>query len=141
MLKRILFLIPPVFATDSVTSNSTQGLGCGGGFGPLAEFLCKESLTGPEVGNRLNTVISGLIGFLTTIAGLWLIFQLIVAGYQWINAGGDKNNIEAAQKKIYHSLIGLIVVVLAWVIIGIIGTLLGLDDILNPGKVLQDLLL
>lgn len=139
MLKRILFLIPPVFA-DNTTSNSTQGLGCGGGFGPLAEFLCKEGLEGLEVGNRLNTVISGLIGFLTTIAGLWLIFQLIVAGYQWINAGGDKNNIEAAQKKIYHSIIGLIVVVLAWVIIAIIGTLLGLD-ILNPGKILQNLLL
>lgn len=125
-------MIALVFAQNST---SDQGLGCGGGFGPIAEFLCKGA-TASQVGERLNTVLSGVIGFLTAIAGLWLIFQLIVAGYGWINAGGDKTRLEAARLKIYHSIIGLIVVVVAWVIIGLIGRLLGLD-ILDPGKIIQ----
>lgn len=129
----------PVIAADP-TSTSTQGLGCGGKMGPIAEFLCK--LTGDketqkgEVGNKLNTVIGSIIGFLTIVSALWFFFQFIFAGFSWISAGGDKTALENAQKKLRNSIIGLTIVVGAWVIVGVIGELLGLD-ILNPGAVLK----
>ncbi|MBI4991034.1 hypothetical protein HZB96_02975 [Candidatus Gottesmanbacteria bacterium] len=127
-------LIPPVF---SAPPGSDQGLGCGGGFGAIAEILCQKS-DKATVGITLNKVVSIIIGFLTIVAALWFLFQFIIAGFQWIAAGGDKNNTAAARDKITNSLIGLMVIVIAWAVVGIVGKLLGLD-ILNPGAVLQTL--
>lgn len=116
-----------------------QSIGCGGGFGPLANSLCNIGKGDTaKVGTKLNTALSSIIGFLTIVAALWFVIQFIMAGYNWINAGGDKNNAALAWTKITHAVIGLIIVVLAWVIVGVLGTLLGLD-ILNPGKGLSSL--
>lgn len=122
------------------------GLGCSGdnSFGPIAQFLCglnpsDKAGNAKQVGDKLNAVISSLIGFLTIVAGLWFLFQFIIAGYQWINSQGDKNNTQAAQDKITNSLIGLIIIVIAWVIIGTIGKILGLD-LLNPGAAMNALI-
>lgn len=127
---------PSVFAAND--------LGCGGGFGPIAEFLCTlnpgdKTGNATKVGDKLNAVISSILGFLTILAGIYFLFQFIIAGYQWISSGGDKNNTQAAQDKITNSLIGLIIVVMAWVIIGVIGKIMGLD-ILNPGAAMIKLI-
>lgn len=139
---------PAAAATPTpVTNNSSAGLGCGGGLGPIADFFCgiKQGNTDAEkkaenekVGNKLNTVISGIIGFMTIIAALWFLFQILIGGYGWISSGGDKQAIEQARDRIIYSVIGLITVVSAWVIVGIIGTIIGLD-VLNPGKVILNL--
>ncbi|OGG06976.1 hypothetical protein A3D05_02410 [Candidatus Gottesmanbacteria bacterium RIFCSPHIGHO2_02_FULL_40_24] len=125
-------LIRPVFA---------QGLGCGGGLGPIAAALCNINPGDTsKVGTRLNIAISGIIGFLTIIAALWFVIQFIIAGFNWINAGGDKSAAQAAQQKITNAIVGLLIVVLAWVIAGLLGVLLGID-ILNPGAMLQKLII
>lgn len=123
--------------TFAVSPGSDQGLGCGGGFGAIADILCQNS-SKANVGITLNKVISTLIGFMTIVAAIWFIFQFLTAAYQWIGSGGDKNEVGAARDKITWSLIGLMAIVIAWSIVGIIGKLLGLD-ILNPGAVLQTL--
>lgn len=119
-----------VYAADS-----SKGLGCGGSLGPFGELLCDKN-DKELVGNTLNKGLGNIIGFMTIIAALWFMFQFIIGGYQWIASGGDKNNLEQARDKIINSIIGLIIVVVAWIIVGLIGKLLGLD-ILNPGSVLQ----
>ena len=117
------------------------GLGCGEGFGPLAKFVCGLS-GGPGdtdvVGNKLNDVISVIIGFLTIIAGIWFLIQFILGGFEWINAGGDKARVESAQKKLTNAIIGIFLVVAAYVIVGLVGTILGLK-ILDPGGLLKDI--
>lgn len=130
----------------SVLAQGNTGLGCGDdSFGIIAKALC--SLQGGQgnananaviVGGQFNRIISAVVGLMTVIAAIWFIFQFITAGYQWISSGGDKNNLNMARDKITNSLIGLIIVVAAWIVIGLIGTILGLD-ILNPGKILQNL--
>lgn len=130
-----LSLVPPVFAATS----SSQGLGCGGGLGPLGDILC--NITSGDtaiVGNQFNKVFSVLIGFMTTIAALWFGIQIIITGYQWIGAGGDKGKLEETQNKLINLIIGLLIVVTAWAVIGLIGRVVGLD-ILNPGAIIQTL--
>ena len=124
----------PVFAQNQLGCDSN---GKGNGFGIIADFLCQNH-SNEDVGTTLNKVISGVIGFMTMIAALWFIFQFITAGFQWIAAGGDKNETTAARDKITNSLIGLVVIVIAWAVVGVIGTMLGLS-ILNPGSVLLNL--
>lgn len=115
-----------------------QKIGCGEGLGPFAKIFCDQTPTTEVVGEKLNNVLSGVIGFLTVIAALWFAIQLIIAGFSWINAGGDKNNAAAAWQKITNAVIGLLIVVLAWVIIAVLGQMLGLS-ILNPGSLIKDL--
>ncbi|MCJ7740707.1 pilin [Candidatus Microgenomates bacterium] len=131
-------LINTVYAAGSLPPSS-KGLGCGDGFGEIAKAMCNLGIgDSAKVGNQLNKALSGIIGFLTIVAGLWFIFQIIIAGYGWMNAGGDKNHLEEARNKIVNALIGLIIVVSAWVITGLIGKIIGLN-ILNPGAVLQNI--
>ena len=114
-------------------------LGCGGGLGPFADFFCnKSNQTAEAAGTRLNSALGALIGFLTILGGLWFFIQFIIAGYNWISAGGDKGKVEQAQQKITNSLVGLLIVIGAYVIVGLVGSILGLK-ILNPGEILQDL--
>lgn len=142
LLLQILTAASPAFAATGST-----GLGCGGGFGPIAEFLCTLTKTAPgtdpktdpqvaKVANKFNTVISGIISLLTVLAGLWFLFRFIVGGINWIGSGGDKSKIEQAQDTINNALIGLFIVVGAWIIVGIVGSLLGFE-ILNPGNILR----
>ena len=136
VLINILFA-PGVYAATSAPSDT--GLGCGGGMGGIADFLCTiTSGDSSKVGDQLNKTLSGIIGFLTIIAGLWFFIQFILAGYAFLSAAGDKNKVTEATQRITNSLIGLVIVVAAWVIVGILGKMVGLD-ILNPGGILSNL--
>ncbi len=133
----ISFITFITFFSYSTTVALAQGIGCGEGFGPIAKILCGNK-DNSVVGEQLNKIISTIIGVLTSVAAIWFIFQFIIAGYQWIQSGGEKSNLDQARDKITNSLIGLIIVVVAWIVMGVIGKILGLD-ILNPGKLLQNL--
>ena len=140
--KTTLITILSVLSSPTNVFAATSGkIGCGGNLGPIAEFVCTKLIDNPtadriEVGKKLNEILSFIIGFMTVVAALWFIFQFITAGYQWISSSGDKGKLETAQKKLQYSIIGLVIVVSAWVVIGLIGRIIGLD-ILNPGKILQ----
>ena len=132
-IKRIF--IGTMLALISVRTVLAEGIGCGGGLGVIGEFFCARRTT-VEVGNKLNTALSGIVGFLTIIAALWFLIQFIIAGFNWINAGVDKGRAQEAREKITNAVVGLLVVVSAWVIVAIIGSLVGLE-ILNPGSILD----
>jgi hypothetical protein len=82
------------------------------------------------------TFISGLIAIMTVIAIIWFIFIFITGAIGIISSGGDKQALEAAKKKITSAIIGLVVVLLAIVIINIVGSLLGISNILNISQLL-----
>lgn len=105
------------------------------GFGPLG-------LEGKDAGDApgiFNQVISTTIAIMTAIAFVWFIFQVLSNAYNLINAGGNKEAYETARTKLIHSTGGLIMVVAAVFIIDLIGTLLGIPDILNPGAIIERL--
>ena len=51
-----------------------------------------------------------------SFAGLLFFIFLIVAGYQWMTAGGKEETLEAARGRIKNAVIGLIIVVFAFII-------------------------
>lgn len=81
--------------------------------------------------DQFNQLISTSIGVLTAIAFIWFFFQLIFGAYSIMNAGSDKQKITDAQKKIYNSIIGIIVVISAIFIAELVGYIFGID-ILDP---------
>lgn len=75
--------------------------------------------------------LSSTIGLMTIIAIIWFIFVFVTGAIGWIAAGGDKGALETAQKKITTGLIGLVVTVAAIFTIEVIGSLIGIPDILK----------
>jgi len=61
------------------------------------------------------------------IGGIALLFMLIWGAINWITANGDPKNIETAQKKIYGSIIGFVLLALASVIVTFIGYIFNID--------------
>lgn len=84
-----------------------------------------------------NDVISTIIGFLTVVAGIWFIFLIITAGYQWLSSGGDKAGVTAAREKLTYAITGLVIVVAAFAIVSLIGNLMGIK-FLQPGETLKN---
>ena len=70
---------------------------------------------------------------LIVIAVIYSVFNFILAGYAYISAGGDPKRIQDATAKIWQTILGLIVVAGAFVIAGVIGSIL----FNNPRALLQ----
>lgn len=92
----------------------------------------KLSLTLPGYGNitppgglpgsstPLSTIVNVFFGVLTVAAVILALFFLVSGGIDWITSGGDKQKIASARQKITFSIIGLVLVFLAFFIINII---------------------
>lgn len=93
-----------------------------------------NSVLGNPINNPLTNygnVNTGLPAFITNVitiifaaAGLFAFFNLMIAGFSYISAAGDSKKIEAATYSINMSLTGLVVMVAAAAVTGIISYLL-----------------
>ncbi len=107
-----------------------------GSVGPQDNSLEPLSfLTGNGI-QQIAMVISLIVSFLTVVAGLFFMFQLIIGGLAWISSTGDKNKLQEAQNRITNAFLGLIVVAAAYGLTALAGSILGLD-ILLKGNVLD----
>ena len=111
----------------------------------IAERMLLPEIGGEGLGGFSNitdpgitaaTIISNVIGFLTIVAGLWFLIQFMLAAVSWISAGGDKGKVTQAKDKLTQAVIGLAIVVAAYAIAGLVGSVLGLD-FLNIGGALK----
>jgi hypothetical protein len=77
-----------------------------------------------DVGVGLPAFISNVITIVFAAAGLYAFFNLMLAGFSYVTAAGDEKKIMAATQSINMSLIGLVVMVAAAAITGIVSYLL-----------------
>ncbi len=66
-----------------------------------------------------------------TLGGLALLVMLILGGFGWVTAGGDKGKIESARERITQSIIGLLVLLGTVAISAFIGSAFGIN-LLRP---------
>lgn len=64
----------------------------------------------------VGRLVANLYTTLTIIAGIYAFINFALAGFQYISSGGDKVGLEQARNKITQSLLGLTIVVSAYVI-------------------------
>jgi hypothetical protein len=78
--------------------------------------------------------LTAVLRFLIVIGGLYTLFNLILAGFQYMTAANDPKALQAAWAKIWQSVLGLVIAISSFLIAGIIGYLLTQDVlfILNP---------
>lgn len=83
----------------------------------------------------------GIVGLLSNIlrlvfvgAGIYALVNLIIAGFQYMTAGGDAKILTAAWNRIWQTLLGLIIIVGSFALAALFGYLIFGDAgyILNP---------
>ncbi len=106
-------------------------------------------ITNPGVGGNGEDPYDTLIKFMNVglnlilvVAGLFTLFNFIMAGFNYMTAGGDSKKISAAQNKMVMTVIGLGIIVAAPVIAGVIGQVIfgNWTAIINPCiKTIEDI--
>jgi mannose/fructose/N-acetylgalactosamine-specific phosphotransferase system component IID len=89
---------------------------------------------------KLTGILSGVIGFLTVVAVIYFIIQIILAGYGWITAGEDSGKLKEAQQKVTNSVLGLFIALIAIVLVNLAGYLLGGIDFLNLPQIINTIM-
>lgn len=92
---------------------------------------------GSEGVNVFARIISSIIGLLTLIGALYFLIVLITGAIGIISAGGDKGRYENAKSKITTGVIGLVVLISAMFLMDLIATLLGIENILDIGEMID----
>ncbi len=111
-----------------------------GSFKPVGNnVINKGSNSNTQVLKNLELFISQILGILTVVASLFFIVNMILAAVNWITAGGDSGKISKARDAMVQNTIGLIIVVASYGLIGLIGSVVGLQ-VLRPAEVLQTIL-
>lgn len=107
-----------------------------GSFEPITPKYNQGSDSNFQVLGNLERFISTIIGVITVFAALYFIINFLMGAIGWISAGGDSGKISSARDRMVHGVIGLIIVVGAYAIMGIIGAIIGVD-ILSPATILE----
>jgi len=74
------------------------------------------------------SVVRVLMGFLGVIA----VIIILVGGFRWMTASGSEDKIAEAKNMIIAGIIGLVIIMLAWVIVGYVLRVMS-DAIDNAG--------
>lgn len=77
---------------------------------------------------------SVLLQVATIIAGLYVLLNFILAGYDYITSQGDTGAHAKVRQNITNSVIGLIIIAVAYTVVAVLGLLLfgSADYFLNP---------
>ena|SRR3990167_9996982 len=93
---------------------------------PLLAGAQFRTPSGGPVGNVSNVtdLIMRFIQILLAVAGLIAVIFLIIGGFRYITAGGNEETAESAKKTVTNAIIGIVIVILAFVIVRVISNAL-----------------
>ena len=89
---------------------------CQGSGGTVSGANCTDVAGSPSVGGLINTVSN----IFTFVAGSIAVIMIVVGGVRYTTSGGDEKNVKAAKNTILYSIVGLVVVMLAYAIVNFV---------------------
>lgn len=82
-----------------------------------------------DPGTLLGLIIKNTIVILFTVGAIGFTFMILWGAVGWILSGGDKEKIAGARKRITTALVGLVLLSLTFVIMLVVGQILGLKPL------------
>ncbi|HCC73649.1 MAG TPA: hypothetical protein DEP92_02500 [Candidatus Komeilibacteria bacterium] len=64
----------------------------------------------------LDTTVGKTIALIMGFVGLIFFLMILVAGFQWLSAGGNEDKVKEATKRIISSTVGFLIIVSAYII-------------------------
>lgn len=100
----------------------------------LAQKICIGSqcvqgalpTSGPARINNLADLVNRMVSFLIPLAAVILLFVFIWGGYDYMMSQGAPDKIKSAQAKFTTGIIGLVLLLMAYIIVKTIGGIFGL---------------
>ncbi len=112
------------FLTSLIASNNPLGPGF---TPPDPDGYNPQTVSEDTILDTLVKFLSNLIGVITLLGGLFFIVYFFIGAFKWITSGGDSGKVEEARNRMLQATLGLIVMVISYSLIGIIGSVIGLD--------------
>jgi len=83
----------------------------------LLQYLATEKIDPGSIPTlNANDVFANALNIVYMIAGAVVVFVIIFAGFTYVTANGDAAKISHAKNEILYAIVGLVVVILAFVI-------------------------
>ncbi len=76
----------------------------------LANFQGNAGIGSAGIGEVVGKIVKAVL----SVLGLVALIIFIVAGFQWMTSGGNKEKIQGAQKLMGSAVIGLVIIVIAY---------------------------
>lgn len=105
-------------------------------FGQIAAPSPVAIYGGGDCGGGLIILITNLLRVGVVAAGIFSLFNLLTAGFQWITSNGESKAVQAAGNKIINTIIGLVIVAASFLLAAVLGILI----FGNPNAILQPVL-
>lgn len=81
----------------------------------------------------VGTILRNVLILLFTVGGIGTVIYFIWGAVEWIMAGGDKEKVGNARKRMTQALVGLVLLALSFVIVRVVGEIVGF----NPLETIQ----
>jgi hypothetical protein len=75
----------------------------------------------------LGQTLSNILTLLFIGAGLAFFFLFVIGGLKWITSAGEKEKVEGAKKQITSAIVGLILILSIFAVIGFLNQLFGVN--------------
>ena len=116
------------------TTGGGNAANFGGGFQPISSsygHVYSGGSTAPLT--DFEKIVTTSIGVITVVAGIFFIVYFFLAAFKWLSAGGDSGKVQKARDEMVQGVLGLIIMVAAYGVIGLVSTIVGID-ILKPAS-------
>ncbi len=77
----------------------------------------------------LPQLFTNIVSAIVALSGVALFIMLLVGGFNFLFAGGDQKKLEQARGTLTGAIIGLVVIVSAYLILNTIGIFTGVTDV------------
>lgn len=75
----------------------------------------------------LQPLFRNVVTAILSLVGVALFVMFVVGGFKFLVSGGDQKQLQSAQQTLTYAVIGLVVIVLAFLILRTISTFTGVD--------------
>lgn len=111
-----------------IFGNITSPFSSSGAFSQASQYA--------DISTGLPFFVSTIVRIITIVAGLWMFFNLIIAGMTYLSAQGSQEMTVKAWNMIWQSLVGLLIIVISFALTALISELL----FGNPAAILQPMI-
>lgn len=122
----------------SIASAGIIFLSSGAAFAQVPTVAIEAPTSVGGVNTDINTLIAFIINAIIVLGIVLSLIFLLYGGVRWILSGGDKGKVDSARSTIVAAIVGLIIVILAYVIINAVLKILTGKD-LNGGFAIPSL--
>jgi uncharacterized membrane protein len=98
---------------------------------PVNLNTIQQNMGNSSLPTNISGLISKIIPYIFTIAGILLLIFFIASGFQFIFAAGDPKKMESAKAHITTALIGFIIIFVSYWLVQILGRIFNIPSIIS----------